>query len=99
MSGTSFNNPAAKEVINYRSALWYGYKKVKENGMLTTNMIVDIQACIENNRAGIRKLPGTVLMNETTGETVYTPPSGEDEIRYLLSNLENYIARCTSQIA
>lgn len=91
MSGSSFNNPAAKEVISYRSALWHGYKKVKENGILTTNMIVDIQGCIENNRAGIRKLPGTVLMNETTGETVYTPPSGEDEIRILMSNLEKYI--------
>ena len=68
-------------------------------------MIIDIQSYIENNRAGIRKLPGTVLMNETTGETVYTPPrlhgravdvvndqpSGEDEIRVLMSNLEKYI--------
>ena len=88
---SSFNNPAAKEVLSYRSALWHGYKKVKENGILTTNMIVDIQGCIENNRAGIRKLPGTVLMNETTGETVYTPPSGEGEIRILMSNLEKYV--------
>lgn len=91
MSGTSFNNPAAKEVVSYRSALWLGYEKVKENGMLTTNMIINIQSRIENNRAGIRKLPGTVLMNETTGETVYTPSSGEDEIRTLMSNLEKYI--------
>lgn len=91
LSGTSFNNPAAKEVANYRSALWLGYEKVKGNGMLTTNMIIDIQNCIENNSAGIRKLPGTVLMNNTTGETVYTPPSGEGEIRNLMSNLEKYI--------
>src|SRR5659263_690238 len=68
-----------------------GYEKVKENEMLTINMIVDIQGCIENNRAGIRKLPGTVLMNEATGETVYTPPSGEIEILDLMSNLEKYI--------
>lgn len=91
LSGTSFNNPAAKEVANYRSALWLGYEKVKENGMLTTNMIIDIQNCIENNSAGIRKLPGTVLMNNTTGDTVYTPQSGEGEIRNLMSNLEKYI--------
>ena len=91
MSGTSMINSAAKEVVSYRSALWLGYEKVKENEMLTINMIVDIQGCIENNRAGIRKLPGTVLMNEATGETVYTPPSGEIEILDLMSNLEKYI--------
>src|SRR5665647_2027132 len=84
MSATSMINSAAKEVVSYRSALWLGYEKVKENEMLTINMIVDIQGCIENNRTGIRKLPGTVLMNEATGETVYTPPSGEIEILYLV---------------
>jgi Fic family protein len=59
--------------------------------MLTTNMIIHIQCVIERNRAGIRKLPGTVLRNDKTGETVYTPPEGETEIRDLLSNLEKYI--------
>lgn len=91
MSQTGYKNSAAKEVVNYRTALWHGYEQVKERGMLTTNMIVDIQAHIENNRAGIRKLPGTVLMNETTGETIYTPPGGEQEILSLMANLEKYI--------
>jgi len=91
MSGNGMINSAAKEVVSYRSALWLGYEKVKENGMLTTNMIVDIQGCIEENGAGIRKLPGTVLLNEATGETVYTPPSGEVEILDLMRNLEKYI--------
>jgi len=36
-------------------------------------------------------LPGTVLKNEATGEIVYTPPMGEQEIVSLLSNLEQYI--------
>ena len=59
--------------------------------MLTTNMIVEIQGRIEKNGAGIRRLPGTVLRNERTGETVYTPPAGEAEISALLWNLEKYI--------
>lgn len=91
MSGNSTIKSAAKEVVSYRRALWFGYEKVKENRMLTTNMIIDIQGCIENNRAGIRKLPGTVLMNDVTGETVYIPPSGEGEILELMGNLEKYI--------
>ena len=91
MSSNSTINSPEKEVVSYRSALWLGYEKVKKNGMLTTNMIVDIQGCIENNRAGIRKLPGTVLLNEATGENVYTPPSGEAQILDLMSNLEKYM--------
>lgn len=91
ISNASNANPAAKEVVNYRTALWQGYELVKAHKMITSNMIIDIQNIIENNRAGIRKLPGTVLRNDRTGEIVYTPPVKEAEIRALLSNLENYI--------
>lgn len=91
MSDASGASPAAKEVVSYRTALWQGYELVKARKMVTTNMIVEIQSAIEKNRAGIRKLPGTVLRNERTGETVYTPPGQETEIIELLSNLEQYI--------
>lgn len=87
----SFSSAAAKEVVNYRSALWHGYELVKKCQMLTTNMIIGIQENIELNHAGIRKLPGTVLKNEATGEVVYTPPVGEQEIMSLMSNLEKYM--------
>jgi Fic family protein len=91
MSGENYKSPAAKEVVNYRTAVWHGYNIVKEKGFLSTNMIIEIQGLIELNRAGIRKLTGTVLKNEATGEVVYTPPSGEQEILSLLANLEQYI--------
>jgi Fic family protein len=83
--------PAAKEVVNYRSALWHGYELVKKRGILTTNMLVEIQEYIEQNNGGIRKLPGTELRNAQTGEVVYTPPQSEREVRDYLSNLEVYI--------
>jgi Fic family protein len=91
MSRENYTSPSAKEVVNYRSAIWKGYELVKENGFLTTNMIVEIQNLIESNKGGIRKLPGTVLKNEATGEIIYTPPSGKEEIMSLLGNLEEYI--------
>lgn len=91
MSDASGASLAAKEVASYRTALWQGYESVKAREMITTNMIIEIQGMIEKNRAGIRKLPGTVLRNERTGETVYTPPVREGEIKELLSNLEKYI--------
>lgn len=83
--------PAAKEVVNYRTALWHGYELVKERGVLTINMLIDIQGIIEQNKSGIRKLPGTALKNALTGEVVYTPPQSEQEIIKYLSNLEFYI--------
>lgn len=91
MSQEGYKNPAAKEVVSYRTALWKGYELVRENQILTTNMIIDIQKIIEKNNAGVRKLPGTTLKNQSTGEVVYTPPSGEIEILNLMSNLEKYI--------
>lgn len=46
---------------------------------------------IEHNKVGIRKNPGTKLVNSKTGEIIYTPPQEEKEIRNLLKNLEDYI--------
>jgi len=91
MSREKYQNPAAKEVVNYRTALWHGFQIVNNRQMITTNMILEIQEIIETNKAGIRKLPGTVLKNENTGESIYTPPSGEKEIISLLNNLEKFI--------
>lgn len=47
MSNAKGASPAAKEVVNYRSALWYGYELVKAKQMITTNMIIEIQGIIE----------------------------------------------------
>lgn len=91
MSQKTYINSNAKEVVNYRSAIWHGYNLVKQKEILTTNMIVEIQQIIEDNNAGIRKLPGTVLKNDRTGEVVYTPPEDEKEILEYMKNLEEYI--------
>ena len=98
MSQSSYSNPAAKEVVNYRSALWHGFEIVQKQQILSTNMILEIHAIVEQNRAGIRKLPGTVLLNEASGEVVYTPPAGEAEILDLMSNLEWYINYDNDQV-
>lgn len=66
-----FASAAAKEVHNYATALKEGFQIVKQKGLLTCNQIIDIQATLEQSNAGFRKLPGTALKNEQTGETVY----------------------------
>lgn len=86
-----FVTAAAKEVHNYANALHYGFKQVKAHGLLTNANVLHMQAMIEENSAGFRKLPGTALKNDLTGETVYTPPQHADEIIALMANLEQFI--------
>jgi len=83
--------PAAKEVLRYREALWNGFRKVESRGILTIPDIMEIQRILVENDAGVRKTPGTALVNDRTGETVYTPPQDESRIDELLSNLANYL--------
>ncbi len=86
-----FTSASAKEVYKYASALKYGYGLVKDRGFLNVNGVLKIQEIIEGNNAGIRKVPGTVLRNELTGEVVYTPPQDYDMILGLLQNLEGFM--------
>lgn len=81
----------AKEVQHYIKALKTGYALVSENGMIRTNDIIRIQAELENNNAGFRKVPGTALRNAVTHEVIYTPPQEHDTILDLMSNLERFI--------
>lgn len=90
MSSENYETAEAKKVVSYRLALWYGYQLVLQNEFISTNMIIDIQKMIEPDKYGIRKIPGTVIMNQVTREIVHIPPEGEEVIRSYLSNLENY---------
>ena len=91
LTESGFKEENAKEVVDYRNAIWAGYEQIKKDGFINTNTIVKIQGIIEHNNAGIRKLPGTELKNSLTGETIYTPPQNEEEIRDYLRNLEKFI--------
>jgi Fic family protein len=82
---------ATKEVLRYREALLYGMTFIKKNGFLTINAIIEIQRRLEDNNAGLRKLPGTALRSSKTGKVVYTPPDNIDDILRLLGNFEKYI--------
>ena len=93
LSANSMDNitPAAKEVMHYKEALWYGYTKInKENMPLTVNLFIELFRIVKERSDGIRQLPGTRLAN-MAGETVYTPPDNKDDIMRLLTNYENYI--------
>lgn len=82
---------SSKEVLDYKRAIEYGFSELNEKGFISTNSLVNIQNTIEPNMGGIRKLPGTVIMNMETKKVVHTPPQNEQEIRELLKNLEDFI--------
>ena len=87
----SFTSPEAKEVHRYASALKHAFREVRSNGIITKQLILQVQATIEGNNAGLRKVPGTVLRNDATGEVIYEPPQHADEINTLLDQLLRYI--------
>ncbi len=86
-----FENAASKEVQRYTVALKRGYELVREHKMLTLSHILEIQTLLIRYDAGLRKLPGTELKNDQTGQVVYTPPQTHDEILKLITSLVNFI--------
>ncbi|RZK10968.1 MAG: Fic family protein [Flavobacterium sp.] len=89
-TGTPIDH-ATKEVLRYREAMIAGYDMIVKRGFLNTNGIVEIQELLEENKAGLRRLPGTSLKNAVTAEVIYTPPDDYDTILSLMKNLEVYI--------
>ncbi len=82
-------DPATKEVLRYREALWEGFTELGKRGSLATNLYIKTYQTIKKTQAGIRKTPGTALVNGAGG-IIYTPPEGEAAIREKLKNLEDY---------
>jgi Fic family protein len=85
-----FASPAAKEVRHYVQALRVGLGLVTQTGLLTANHMLAIQAELEQNHAGLRKLPGTTLKNQQ-GTVVYTPPQDPAQVVALMTDLERFI--------
>jgi Fic family protein len=80
----------AKEVLHYKDAMLEGLETVKKKGFLSTNDFVHLQSVIEPKKKGIRTMEAKIV-NERTGEVLYTPPTGESLLRDLLKNLEDFI--------
>lgn len=89
----SYGSPAAKEVHHYAAALKVGFERVRQNQFIRLDDILAVQAALEQNRAGLRKLPGTVLKNQQTGEVVYAPPQDAVEVERLMDNFVVYLNR------
>ncbi len=82
---------STKEVLRYEESLWHGFQHLRKNGLLSSNLFVEIARIIKEHDVNVRKLPGTRVANRRTGEPIYAPPEGEALIRSLLDNLSQYL--------
>lgn len=81
---------ATREALRYRRALLEGVKALKTRP-LTTRTAESICTQIKGVEMSVRRVPGTALANDATGEVIYTPPEGETLIRDLLANRERFL--------
>jgi Fic family protein len=89
-------NPATKEVLRYREALWGGYLTLEEQQSINLNLITRIFQAIKNTQAGLRPPQAMVVIKRgdselKPGEVIYTPPRGEGIIETLMNNLIEYL--------
>lgn len=81
---------ATKEALRYRTALYQGYIQLERKPLCAATAI-EVCSTLKHTEMDVRKVPGTVIGNQTTGEIIYTPPSGEGIIRDLLTNWERFL--------
>lgn len=86
----SGSDPATKEALRYSRALLGAFNTLSHHP-IGTRMAEQICSSIKGVEMQVRKVPGTTLINSASGETIYTPPSGENLLRDLLANWESYI--------
>lgn len=83
-------DPATREAMRYRHALLEGFHALKSRP-LTTRTAESICTQIKGVEMRVRRVPGTALANDATGEVVYTPPEGEARLRDLLADWERFL--------
>jgi Fic family protein len=83
-------DPATREALRYRTALWEGYQALKTRP-LSTDTAVQICRAIKGVDTDIRRTPGTTLSNDRTPQVIYTPPEGEGLLREKLANWEQWM--------
>lgn len=88
--GENLADPATKEALRYRTALYEGVSHLKDRP-ISTRLAEQLCTRIKSVEMTVRKVPGTALANRATNEVIYTPPEGEALLRQKLANWETYL--------
>jgi len=89
-------NPATKEVLKYREALWGGYQRLQEIEKLNLSTIIEVFQKIKDTTQTIRPPQSQVVIKRgqskfRPGEIIYTPPRGEGLLEKKLDNLIDFL--------
>ncbi|MES2512941.1 MAG: Fic/DOC family N-terminal domain-containing protein [Bacteroidota bacterium] len=89
-------NPATKEVLRYREALWGGYHTLEKGKTFDKSVAVKIFQQIKNTKQGIRSPQSQVVIKRgqsefKAGEIIYTPPRGTDIVDQKMDNLFEFL--------
>jgi Fic family protein len=83
-------DPATKEALRYRRSLMEGYRTLDQRPLCTRTAEI-VCTTIMGVDMRVRRVPGTKLANAATGETIYTPPVGEQTLRRHLAAWERFL--------
>jgi len=83
-------DPATKEALRYRTALFNGYQSLKDRPLCVTTAL-EVCSTIKGTDMNVRRVPGTTLANQATATVIYTPPVGESLLRDLLGNWADFL--------
>lgn len=83
-------DPQTKEALRHSQALLLGFQSLADRP-LTTATAEMICTHLKGVQMEVRRVPGTTLANDRTGEVIYTPPAGEALLRDLLANWERFL--------
>ncbi len=89
-------NPATKEVLRYREALWGGYHTLIKKKTFDKTIAIKIFQQIEKTKQGIRSPQSQVVIKRgqsefKPGEIIYTPPRGIGIVEKKLNNLFDFL--------
>ncbi|WP_147915679.1 Fic family protein [Ruania zhangjianzhongii] len=88
--GSGGGDPATKEALRYRSALFTGVASIRSRP-LTSATAARICSELQGRERAVRAVPGTRIANPSTRQVLYAPPEGADRIREKLSDWERFI--------
>ncbi len=89
-------NPATKEVLRYREALWGGYTYLMKKKAFDKSIAIKVFQQVKKTKQGIRPPQSQVIIKRgqsefKAGETIYTPPRGTALIEKKLNNLFHFL--------
>jgi len=89
-------NPATKEVLRYREALWGGYSTLTKKKKFDKSIALKIFQQIKNTKQGIRPPQSQVVIKRgqsefKAGEIIYTPPRGAGMVESKINNLFDFL--------